>query len=584
MKKSIAFIIVLLLAVSMAASAAAEVKTEVEGNVFKVTTVEDFNAGTLEGLVIDESIGDGALKLAEGQTDGVFTSAEYCVEAFEYLVASWNSDTPDGTKIEVKVRAYVDMKDAWSGWMSWGEWSKSVKRASTEDSDDLAYIDVDTFIVKGSSGETASKVQIMVVMHTNDAAVTPTVRQLAVSYKNTLDGQAIAPVYIEETVELPEKVLLYSPAYAQGIRENSMASSMCSAVTICVLLNDKGEDLMPEEVALLDYDSVYDGFGNWSYSVAAAAEYGYESYVAYANLDFLRQELAKGYPVGISVKYNTNEASNNYLENAPLSTDGHLIAIVGYETIDGVDYFYSNDSAAATDEECCHRLYRADQLEKCWTSKVAYVVHDKESGAAESSVQHIACQLVADETEANKYSLVTENGEPVKLIANFIAGRYRAVGGGIIAYYYPDEGAKDMPHNVVVTSANYRISYNPSVDDEGRLNLDPSKLVKDGNEDTTINFVIICNNGKTYEATHFIPAGTYVKATTEPTEAPAEPTADPNAKEQSEVTEQPLATDEAVTETKPQAHSKTTLWVCIGIAAAVAAAAIIGGAVVKKKK
>ena len=148
------------------------------------------------------------------------------------------------------------------------------------------------------------------------------------------------------------------------VRERGIANVMCSATTICVLLNDRGEDALPEEIALIDYDKYYEGFGNWSYSVAAAGSYGYDAYVQYADLDILRQELAHGYSVGISVAYSSSSNGQYpYLENgAANNTAGHLITITGYETIDGVDYFYSSDSAASADDQCVRR-YKADQLD-----------------------------------------------------------------------------------------------------------------------------------------------------------------------------------------------------------------------------
>lgn len=55
-------------------------------------------------------VSDGAVRLAEGQTDGEYVSQIFEVEPFEYLVASWNAEVPAGTYVEVKARAYVDMK------------------------------------------------------------------------------------------------------------------------------------------------------------------------------------------------------------------------------------------------------------------------------------------------------------------------------------------------------------------------------------------------------------------------------------------------------------------------------------------
>ena len=364
MKRYAALVLALIMALICVPALAEKADREVEGNLVLFTTAEDFMHGSFENTEINEAIGNGAVALKDGAAEGSFTSDIIGTAPFEYLVASWNTDTPSGTWIEVSARVYVDMKKAWSDWLSWGKWSGSINRASVDGENDLAYMDTDTFTVSGKDGETASRVQLKVTLHANEDGVSPTLRQVALTYKNTLDGQHITPLYNGETLELPEKVKLDTPAYSQMVRERGIANVMCSATTICVLLNDRGEDALPEEIALIDYDKYYEGFGNWSYSVAAAGSYGYDAYVQYADLDILRQELAHGYSVGISVAYSSSSNGQYpYLENgAANNTAGHLITITGYETIDGVDYFYSSDSAASADDQCVRR-YKADQLD-----------------------------------------------------------------------------------------------------------------------------------------------------------------------------------------------------------------------------
>ena len=390
-----------------------------EDNFLRITSSEKWNEGTLEQLTVTDQIGDGALILADGQTEGTWVSPELTVPAFEYLVASWGADTPAGTWVEIKARAYVDMKDAWSGWLSWGKWGVAFKRSSTDDTEALAKIDTDTFTIRGSSGETSSRIQLMAVLHTEDASVSPTLRNVAATMKNTLPGQAI-PVWNPYRDEaLPEKVLLDSPCYSQGIRDSAIASSICSPTSMTMMLNARGHDLFPEEIALREYDFHYQGFGNWSYTVAIAGSFGYNAYVHYADYDFLRHELAHGRNVALSVRYSaTPNGGNPYLENGAISnTNGHLITIVGYETIDGVDYFYSNDSAGRGDENCAQRLYRADQLDACWSNRVCYVLGDgPDLGAGYASPNRTPGELKQAEEKAkvredNEAGEASDNGE-----------------------------------------------------------------------------------------------------------------------------------------------------------------------------
>lgn len=496
------FALLLLLTLVPTAALAASLGDIAQTNLVKITSAGAFQKGTLENLVADETVGDGALRLSEGASEGTYVSQEIEMPAFEYLVASWNADTPQGTYVEILVRAYVEKKNAWSGWLSWGKWSPYIERASTNDEDALAMVDVDTFTVLGTSGETASRFQFKAVLASSKAGVSPVLRQLAASVKNTLKDQAV-PVY-HQGIALPEKVLLDTPAYSQMVRDRTIADSICSPTTMTMLLNDRGEDLFPEEVALNEYDFEYEGFGNWSYTVAAAGMYGYDAYCMYADFDFLREQLAQGYSVGISVKYSNQEnGSNPYLENGAIaSTSGHLISIVGYETIDGIEYFYSNDSAAGSDSASVLRKYKEEQLDYAWSNRLAYVVGDKEAGAGFAAPKRVEAELRSVEGGINEYALF-EKGTPVGLSANFLSGKLRSLGNGTIFVLRDDETTLPVFNDVTVcTTANLPLDYPVKMSENGNLILDPAKVLADDPVGTQakLTVYVVTNNGITYVA------------------------------------------------------------------------------------
>lgn len=573
MKRFAAITLALIMALICVPVTAEKADREIEGNLAVFTTAEDFAAGTLENVVTDESIGNGAIVLKEGESEGTYTSVVLGTAPFEYMVASWGADTPKGTWIEVSARAYVDMKKGWTEWLSWGKWSDSVKRGSVSGECDLAYMDTDTFTISGKDGETASKIQLKVTLHANADGVSPTVRQLGVTYKNTLEGQYITPVYYGETVELPEKVLLDTPAYSQMVREQSIAGSMCSATTICTLLNDRGEDTLPEEIALIDYDSDYDGFGNWAFSVAAAGSYGYDVYIQYADLDIVRQELAHGYSVGISVKYSSgSNGQYPYLENgAAGSTAGHLITITGYETIDGVDYFYSSDSAAGSDAGCLRR-YRADQLDAAWSAKVAYIIHDKEENISACNPNRVECELVS--AGENEYTLMA-NGEAVQIGKNFTSAKWKSDGCGIIAYYLEGEDVSEAPapENVKTSDANHTFRYTVKGNENGNLAIKPTAILGGLKKPATMHIFVMANNGTTYTASLELVPEVTETPTPAPTEAPAE-------SEAPAATAEPAPAEPAATE--PEGGLSTGA--IVGIIAAVIVAAAVIIIVGKKKK
>ena len=573
MKRFAAITLALIMALICVPVTAEKADREIEGNLAVFTTAEDFAAGTLENVVTDESIGNGAIVLKEGESEGTYTSVVLGTAPFEYMVASWGADTPTGTWIEVSARAYVDMKKGWTEWLSWGKWSDSVKRGSVSGECDLAYMDTDTFTISGKDGETASKIQLKVTLHANADGVSPTVRQLGVTYKNTLEGQYITPVYYGEAVELPEKVLLDTPAYSQMVREQSIAGSMCSATTICTLLNDRGEDTLPEEIALIDYDSDYDGFGNWAFSVAAAGSYGYDVYIQYADLDIVRQELAHGYSVGINVKYSSSSNGQYpYLENgAAGSTGGHLITITGYETIDGVDYFYSSDSAAGSDAGCLRR-YRADQLDAAWSAKVAYIIHDKEENISACNPNRVECELVS--AGENEYTLMA-NGEAVQIGKNFTSAKWKSDGCGIIAYYLEGEDVSEapMPENVKTSDANHTFRYTVKGNENGNLAIKPTAILGGLKKPATMHIFVMANNGTTYTASLELVPEVTETPTPAPTEAPAE-------------SEAPVATAEPAPAepAAPEPEGGLSTGAIVGIIAAVIVAAAVIIIVGKKKK
>lgn len=573
MKRFAAITLALIMALICVPVMAEKADREIEGNLAVFTTAEDFAAGTLENVVTDESIGNGAIVLKEGESEGTYTSEVLGTAPFEYMVASWGADTPTGTWIDVSARAYVDMKKGWTEWLSWGKWSDSVKRGSVSGECDLAYMDTDTFTISGKDGETASKIQLKVTLHANADGVSPTVRQLGVTYKNTLEGQYITPVYYGEAVELPEKVVLDTPAYSQMVREQSIAGSMCSATTICTLLNDRGEDTLPEEIALIDYDSDYDGFGNWAFSVAAAGSYGYDVYIQYADLDIVRQELAHGYSVGISVKYSSgSNGQYPYLENgAAGSTAGHLITITGYETIDGVDYFYSSDSAAGSDAGCLRR-YRADQLDAAWSAKVAYIIHDKEENISACNPNRVECELVS--AGENEYTLMA-NGEAVQIGKNFTSAKWKSDGCGIIAYYLEGEDVSEapMPENVKTSDANHTFRYTVKGNENGNLAIKPTAILGGLKKPATMHIFVMANNGTTYTASLELVPEVTETPTPAPTEAPAE-------SEAPAATAEPAPAEPAAAE--PEGGLSTGA--IVGIIAAVIVAAAVIIIVGKKKK
>lgn len=498
------------------------------GNFKKLSTAEDFSAGTLHGLTLVKDEGACALRLADGCKVGEFLSPVFDTQPFNDLVVSWNTDTPPGTKAEVFARAYLpdcdDMRndggavyDGWTDWISWGEWSPFIRRACGECSDShpradgqpggwayaYSYTGGGDSSMRINGGLTASRMQLKAVLSAGqETNACPQLRLLAATFKNTNDPEWNQKCALAEpAVAEKPAVLLNTPAISQLQRDPAYKNVICSATCIAMLLNGRGEDVLPEDITMINYDYGFGGNGNWSFSVATAGAYGYESYVHYADFAGLRQELCRGYAVALSVRYSKEENGKYpYLCNAPTNTGGHLITIVGYrydETL-GEYIYYSNDPASDTDYEVVHREYRESQLSDAWSRRAAYFVHDKKKQSGLFPHRELRGILRALPDRCGVFALVTEAGETLALPADFTDECRRSFGlHGTLALTVSNQIAP-LPDGVLRTTANHQFLYEElSVTEDGMLKL-PVSALDQAAGGTVLTLYVVVNSGDRY--------------------------------------------------------------------------------------
>ena len=391
-------------------------------NLFFINTYEDFLLGNLENLSIDKNIGTGAIVLSSNNNKyieyGIYTSQVINLKTFKRLLVSWNCETPKGTWIEVQARAFISYYDdnknstyEWSDWLSFGKWGTHIKRSSKSPDSHLAKISTDEFIIKGNYTDTASKIQIRALLHTENTNVTPSIRQFIISYKDNTPRI--------KGIEIPSNKIIDVPSYSQYIRDKNIGSVICSPTSITMLLNRRNENLIVEETAWSCFDYDYEAFGNWLFNVAFASSLGYESFVEYGNLKSLKREIYSGYPVAVSVKY-TNDINNleyPYIENAPITTAGHILVVRGFEKKDGIDYVVVNDPAGKSNESVTRR-YKLSEFESAWHrgSNIMYVIHDKK---VEINNNRIEASLELKNNKENLYSVLV-NDTYLDLSSDFV--------------------------------------------------------------------------------------------------------------------------------------------------------------------
>lgn len=374
--------------------------------------------GTLEHL---QATPEG-LKV-HGASKGVYTSPEMAVKPFEYVVLSWNGQAPGESTLEVEARFFHREADRWTDWLSWGQWETSPQRTSKTGGGDLARIDTDTAWVTGENTR-GTALQLRATLTGEGARL----RRLIYSTRDSgIPDRAVDKAHTGGGFE-------GDLAYSQYTRERSIAAVMCSAVTTCTQLNLLGEQYLPEEIALHQFDSGFNGFGNWSFNMALAGELGYKAYVTYADEEELLRLLDLGLPLGMSVKYsNTPGGAQPYLEGAPTSTPGHLITIRGYELEGDERYYLVSDSAADSDDTSRFR-YKGSQLMDAWHSRVLYVVLDKELDT--QAIRRVPITMKATD-QPRIYRLEGDMPYPVKL--GYPSGARKKPGSGYIGYQVDGE-------------------------------------------------------------------------------------------------------------------------------------------------
>ncbi|MEN9201633.1 MAG: peptidase C39 family protein [Thermostichus sp. DG_1_6_bins_120] len=275
-------------------------------------------------------------------------------------IASWNATTPPGTWLELLIRAKVQGR--WTRWYHGGVWAAdsatlvSHSVSGQQDEDGTMYTDL-LVLTDALNGAEAFQVQLR--LFTRDPACSPTVDQIAV---------ALSTVPVKPGSLLPGDPsrwgkVLPVPQCSQMVYPDG-GEVWCSPTSLAMVMaywrRETGpcEPLVRSAVAGV-YDRVYQGYGNWVFNVAHAAEQGLAGLVA--RLESLAQAeewIAAGVPVILSFAWAEGD-----LQGAPLpKSNGHLAVLVGFDASgDPV----VNDPAAKTDAEV-RRTYPRAQLESLW--------------------------------------------------------------------------------------------------------------------------------------------------------------------------------------------------------------------------
>ncbi|MEI5671732.1 MULTISPECIES: C39 family peptidase [unclassified Nocardioides] len=308
------------------------------------------------------------------------------------LIPSWSATTPGDSWIEVKVRGKA-ADGARSSWDVLGRWTSGdryLKRTSVSgQDDDLADVNVDTWVASKAAGLTSWQVQVVLLRKTGTTKA-PSLDAVG-AVASRLPGTAPAT----SKPGVARGIVLDVPRYSQMIHDGHSpqwgggGEAWCSPTSTSMVLGyyrslprakayswvpQRHTDPFVDHAARSTYDRDYRGTGNWPFNTAYAAPLAGHAFVT--RLTSLRQAerlIKAGIPVVASISF-----PRGGLSGAPISsTNGHLLVIVGFTATGDV---VVNDPAAST-RAGVRRTYERGQFERAWlptSGGLVYVIHDDE--------------------------------------------------------------------------------------------------------------------------------------------------------------------------------------------------------------
>lgn len=405
---------------------------------FILREITDFASGAFENTAVENGGIQLGRKASGHLLTGSYTTPPLSSAPFSAVVPSWNADTPPGTTVEVQAR--VAAGGSWSQWFSFGKWSPYILRGSPEpERDDMAQCDAEYLTLLPESPP-ADSVQLRVHLETLDANLTPTVRLLAVSVNSDADS-ADGPDEFSRVLEVP--------AYSSLVRDPAISAWIGSATSLAMLMNRYGEDVLPEEVARAVYDAGAGRYSNLSFLTAAGGMYGYECFAGYAGIDTICGEVWRGNPVGVMLRYRAPSLSGEegadaglpVLEDATVSSAGHIAVVRGIETVRGETTVYINEPFSA-DDEAVRREIPLDKFHEIYAG-LCLVVRKGLRGAGNAKPRRQMAQLDISAGEI-RLSLAGETlipgpfaREPLSTLCYTISGPVLYASAAQRKFYYP---------------------------------------------------------------------------------------------------------------------------------------------------
>lgn len=307
------------------------------------------------------------------------------------LIASWSARTPGDSWLEVSVRGRsADGASSWDVLGRWASGDRFVHRTTLgTQSDDLASVNVDTWVAGRPAGLTSWQVRVSLMRRAGATSPSPSLDSVGAVASRLPDGSSV----VTSSPGPGRGIVLDVPRYSQMVHRGDYpqwgggGEAWCSPTSTAMVLGyydalppASSYDWVPaghvdpwvDAAARATYDTGYDGTGNWPFNTAYAA--GLAGHAFVTRLRSLREAeryVAAGIPLVASISFGSGE-----LSGAPISSsNGHLLVIAGFTRSGDV---VVNDPAAPT-RAGVRRTYDRGEFENAWlptSGGTVYVITD----------------------------------------------------------------------------------------------------------------------------------------------------------------------------------------------------------------
>lgn len=295
------------------------------------------------------------LKLTQNCDEGYLVTPVIEVHKFTEISSSWNSLTNKDNSVELLIRLKVE--ENWTGYISYGIWSTDGNNIGIKENQSNELVKVTTDRIFINNNKFADAVQIKVIFRGNG----PKLRLIAFTtdsgYEEKITGNYL-------------KIIENVPMISQLASGHKDSHSICSPTSLTMVLKYHGISVGLDDVANGTFDTGSELYGNWPQNSAYAGEKGMRAYTKKCvSINTVKNLIAQNIPVVASVVSKDEDALEGAISAFP---SGHLMAVVGFKIIDGVEYIVVNDPAVNSDEEV-RKDYKLDQWVKVWRHYI-YVV------------------------------------------------------------------------------------------------------------------------------------------------------------------------------------------------------------------